>query len=199
MVSLPDCSPTVMAGLERARGYLKDAGYVVEESQLPEVERAAGIAGVASMAALAAEWEAVAPLMSQRGRHHMELMIDLIGPVSAADLSRAHDDRTRIAGEWSTFRRRFPLMLAPVCTEPPFAVGFDLTSSGLARIVRSMTVVLAVNVLGLPAVVVPVGVEEGVPQVAQIIGGPFDDYCCLDAAETIELAAGRWKPIDPIW
>ena len=55
-----------------------------------------------------------------------------------------------------------------------------------------MTVV--VNALGLPAVTVPVGISEGLPQVVQIIGPPFAEMRCLAAAEALEAQV---KPLTP--
>jgi amidase len=58
-----------------------------------------------------------------------------------------------------------------------------------------MTVV--VNALGLPAVTVPVGISDGLPQVVQIIGPPFAELRCLAAAAVLETAVGPLTPIDP--
>jgi amidase len=56
---------------------------------------------------------------------------------------------------------------------------------------------LAVNTLGLPAVAIPVGIGEGLPQVVQVIGPRYREDLCLDAAEAIEDRLGIITPIDP--
>jgi len=56
---------------------------------------------------------------------------------------------------------------------------------------------VAVNALGLPSAVVPVGVAEGLPQVVQLIGPPFEELRCLAAAEAIERQVEPLTPIDP--
>ncbi|HSK98157.1 MAG TPA: hypothetical protein VK891_16140 [Euzebyales bacterium] len=60
-----------------------------------------------------------------------------------------------------------------------------------------MRMAMAVNALGLPAVAVPVGVGDGLPQVVQIIGPRYREDLCLDAAAAIEQQLGTITPIDP--
>jgi amidase len=60
-----------------------------------------------------------------------------------------------------------------------------------------MRMVVTVNLLGLPAVAVPVGESDGLPQVVQIVGRRFREDTCLDAAESIEQRRGQLTPIDP--
>ena len=91
------------------------------------------------------------------------------------------------------------MVLGPVSTMQPFEVGFDLTSSdNTMKVAESLRLVVTCNLLGLPAVVVPVGVVDGLPQAVQIIGARYQDEACLDAAEAIEAALGIVTPIDPV-
>jgi amidase len=60
-----------------------------------------------------------------------------------------------------------------------------------------MRMAMAVNTLGLPAVAVPVGVANGLPQVVQVIGPRYREDLCLDAAQSIEERFGVLTPIDP--
>jgi amidase len=56
---------------------------------------------------------------------------------------------------------------------------------------------MAVNALGLPAVAVPVGTGDGLPQVVQVIGPRYREDLCLDAAAALEDRLGIITPIDP--
>jgi amidase len=56
---------------------------------------------------------------------------------------------------------------------------------------------IAINALGLPAVAVPVGIEEGLPQVIQVIGPRYREDLCLDGAVALEDELGIITPIDP--
>ena len=54
---------------------------------------------------------------------------------------------------------------------------------------------MAANARGLPAVAVPVGVRDGLPQVVQVIGPRYREDLCLDAA-VLEDRLGILTPID---
>ena len=60
-----------------------------------------------------------------------------------------------------------------------------------------MRMVLAVNLLGLPAVVLPAGTSAGLTQSVQVIAPRYREDLCLDAAAAIEAAAPMPTPIDP--
>jgi amidase len=105
--------------------------------------------------------------------------------------------RQSLARAWAEFQVTYPLILAPVSTLPPVAVGADLTPDGVAHLIQAMRMVVAVNLLGLPSASVPVGIDEGLPQAVQIIGPRYREDLCLDAAEALEQACGVFTPIDP--
>ena len=60
-----------------------------------------------------------------------------------------------------------------------------------------MRITVAVNLLGLPSVAVPVGVDGGIPQGVQVIGPRFREDLCLDAAEAIEARTTPLTPVTP--
>ncbi len=111
---------------------------------------------------------------------------------------RAIATRHRIATDWSLFMTRYPLVLGPVSTLPPFPVGFDVEGQEqLDRFIRSIVLTEVCNLLGLPSVAVPIRVSSGLPQAVQVIGQRFHEDLCFDAAEVIERQAGPLTPIDP--
>jgi Asp-tRNA(Asn)/Glu-tRNA(Gln) amidotransferase A subunit family amidase len=67
----------------------------------------------------------------------------------------------------------------------------------VAETIHGMRMAIAVNALGLPAVAVPVGTGDGLPQVVQVIGPRYREDLCLDAAAALEDRFGIITPIDP--
>jgi amidase len=108
--------------------------------------------------------------------------------------------RTGVQRDWWLFLERTPLVLAPVSTSLPYEVGFDVESEMRTRQVwRDCSTMMAVPVLGLPAMAVPTGTSGGLPVGVQVIGPRFREDLCLAAAEAIEARAGvaALLPIDP--
>lgn len=95
------------------------------------------------------------------------------------------------------FQETHPLIVAPICTAIPFTAGTDLTAAGVAETHRAMRMALAVNALALPAVVVTVGIGDGLPQAVQVIGPRYREDLCPGAAAAIEDRLGIITPIDP--
>jgi amidase len=111
---------------------------------------------------------------------------------------KALGERTRHVRDWMLFLERYPLVVGPVSTELPFEVGFDTTTAARAQdAARAQRLLVAVNLLGLPAVAVPVGRAADVPLGVQLIGSRYREDLCLDAAEVIEARHGLPTPIDP--
>jgi amidase len=67
----------------------------------------------------------------------------------------------------------------------------------VAQTIHDMRMAMAVNALGLPAVALPVGIADGLPQSVQVIGPRYREDLCLDAAEAMEERLGIITPMDP--
>jgi amidase len=116
----------------------------------------------------------------------------------AVAVEEAFITRLALLQAWGEFQERHPLILAPIATDIPGLAGSDLEEGRVAADIRTMRMAMAVNLLGLPAVAVPVGVAEGLPQAVQVIGPAFREDLCLDAAQAIEDRLGIITPIDPV-
>ena len=90
-----------------------------------------------------------------------------------------------------------PLIVAPIATDVPREAGTDLDDGRVAEDIRTMRMAMAMNALGLPAVAIPVGIRDGLPQAVQMIGPRYREDLCLDAAQAIEERLGTLTPIDP--
>jgi amidase len=192
-------SSQVARGVERAGKLLADAGYKVDEIEPPGIEEAAHI------------WRVVC--LGELQRHLEPAVKDICGPalLRAFDCYRAAlpgfdlemymgalARRLGLLRDWLGFFERYAVIVAPVGTEPPLATDADIESPAhTVSVIHSFRMTVAVNALGLPAAVVPVGVQDGLPQVVQIIGPPLQEMRCLAAAEAIERQVEPWTPIDP--
>jgi amidase len=105
--------------------------------------------------------------------------------------------RQSLLRAWGEFQEAHQLIVAPIFSDIPFEVGTDLDDGSVAETIRGMRMATAVNALGLPAVALPVGIGDGLPQVVQVIGPRYREDLCLDAAAALEDRLGIITPIDP--
>lgn len=190
-------STQVAAGVRRAGLALEAAGYAVDEVEPPSIELAAKAWMDMINPDLRAVWQLMSPVVAEDANRFMGAVFELFPEPDAGTKLQSFMVRQSVARAWANFEKSYPLIVAPICTEPPFVVGTDLTADGVASIVQSMRMVVTINALGLPAVALPVGIEQNLPQSVQVIGPRFREDACLDAAEAIESQVGIFTPIDP--
>ena len=192
--------PAIAAAVRRAADALADAGAIVEEVDPPQVLESAELWRTLTTAELLGVLDhVIRPLGSDDASTYLEqsmahvARLDLAGYVDG--LARRH----AIAAAWSQFFAGHDLVLGPVATQPLHAVGFDLGGPDNADALwLSHRLVVAVNLLGLPALVVPVGLDDShLPQGVQLIADRFRESTCLRAGLLVEQALGSVTPIDP--
>jgi amidase len=192
--------PSVAAAVRRAADALSAAGAIVELVEPPHVEEAAQLWRSLTTAEMHGLLDImVKPLGSAGAATYLAdsmthvPVLDLAGYVGA--LARRH----AIAIAWSHFLHDYDLVLGPVSTQPIQSVDFDLGGpDNTDALWHSHRLVIAMNLLGLPALVVPAGTDDhGVPQAVQLIGGRYHESDCLHAGQLIEQALGTLTPINP--
>lgn len=193
-------SPQVQGGVRSAARALEDAGYAVHELEPPGIDAAAHALHVMESApGIRAVWERMlAPTAPPDLRRFVEAFFAAAGDPDAVAVEEAFITRLALLQAWGAFQERHPLILAPIATDIPGLAGSDLEEGRVAADIRTMRMAMAVNLLGRPAVAVPVGVAEGLPQAVQVIGPAFREDLCLDAAQAIEDRLGIITPIDPV-
>jgi amidase len=185
--------PEIRDAVRRAGAMLRGPLFDVDEYVPSGLERAPNL-----WAFLFSQWPSAATRKWVEGREdelHWTLRESLAAAkpfdAEAIMLNLAARDRTRAA--LLRQMEEVPVLLMPVCGIPAFRHRdrrwtIDDTEIGLFQ--AMMPVVLA-NVLGLPAVTVPMGVSEaGLPLGVQLMGRPFEDELLLEVAIRLEESRG---------
>ena len=186
----------VKHGVLKAADTMADAGYEVDEIEPPSIDLAAKTA----LEMLAVDSALALGMMSAfppKVRGVIEALIELAGHPGPMRGMQAYMTRQALLRSWGEFQQEHPLILAPISTGLPFNASQGYTPAEVAEIVQDMRMTVAVNGLGLPAVAVPAGVEDGLPQAVQLIGPRYREDLCLDAAAAVEERVGTITPIDP--
>jgi amidase len=188
----------VQDGVRKAGNALEDAGYTVEEVEPPSIVAAAkALLDMLNTPETRAGWQYVAPSMPADTQRFMSAFYEVAGDPDPVATMQSFVVRQSLLRAWGEFQERYPLIVAPIFTDLPFEVGTDLADGRVAQTIRGMRMTLAVNALGLPAVALPMGIAEGLPQSVQVIGPRYREDMCLDAAAALEDRVGIITPIDP--
>lgn len=193
----------VNEALDTAAAWLGDAGYVVEEVELPLLEEAYRLWWLLVME----EFRQTMPLVEQVGdesikraaAHYYEVAQEWWGSAPGlVEYMKGYARRGTLIGRLQAFMQDFPLVLLPVSAEQPFEQDADIISVERARqVIAAQWSMVAIPTLGFPAISVPTAVVNGLPAGVQILGRRFREDTVFDAAEVIEARGGVLTPIDP--
>ena len=115
-----------------------------------------------------------------------------------AEYIRLGMERTQLMREWSVFLQDYEVIIGPVSNIRPFAPNEDIQTKERAKeIFSAHNLLVAVNLLGIPAATVFTGLQDDKPYGVQLIGWKYNEHLCLDLAQTIEDRVGTVTPIDP--
>jgi Asp-tRNA(Asn)/Glu-tRNA(Gln) amidotransferase A subunit family amidase len=197
---LAPVTPETAAAVRAAAGALRDQGFEVVEWQPENLDRAwklwwnlFGRAGQMSFSPMleghAAE---LSPLLREFRNWAME-----DGAPSGPELLDTLLERDVLRGRFLEKMDEFPILLCPVCSIPAFRHGEREWSVQGRKVtyLKAMAYAQWFNLLGTPAVVVPVArSSEGLPIGVQIVGRPWEEEAVLALAAKIEDACGGFCP-----
>ena len=195
--------PSVADALQQAADWLAEAGYEIVDTPTPGFTRAMELWFALQMPEIRVFlWPAIDRYGDLGIRRAMRLMLDAHPAEDGIPYMKALAERARLVRAWRQFLDQVPLVLAPVCTQPVYARGFDVQSvERTAEFWRECATLTAVPVLGVPALAVPTGIVDGLPMGVQILAARFREDLCLEAGEAIEARAGvaARLPVDIAW
>ena len=186
-----------VAAIRRAGKILESAGWLVEEVQPPEIDRVNEVWGHLLANDIAHAAPVLKQLMSESSAPILQKLLDRFAP-SAMAPAIVHMERYRLIRSWSHFFQTWPVVIGPVWPDRQFPINADLDpETGLDLTLRHMHFVTPGNLLGIPAVPVPMGLDQGLPLAVQVYADRWREDLCLEVAELIEQAEGSITPVSP--
>lgn len=194
--------PPVTDALNAAAASLRDAGYIVEEIELPLFVEAHKLWCLLVLEDL----RGIMPMIEKFGdeasklnlKYNYEVSKEWWGETTLEKYKQGYARRGTLIVQLQQFMEEYPLILTPVSAEQAFKQNIDIESVASNRhLMEVQWPMMAVPLLGFPAISVPVSVFEGLPTGVQLVGRRFREDTLFDAAEVIEAHASILTPIDP--
>ncbi len=196
---------SVDQALNEAAKQLSHAGYIVEEVDLPLLEEAYKLWYLLCME----EFRQIMPLVDEIGdigmktaaKHYYAVAEEWWGPnPGLTEYMNGYARRGTLIVELQKFLVKYPILLMPVSAEQAFEQDADIASVERMRtVMAAQWLMMAIPVLGFPALSVPTSIENGLPVGVQLLGRRFREDTLFDAAEILEAHNTIKIPITPAW
>lgn len=183
----------VIAMQRKAADHLADAGYRVKEVALPDLSGVWQLWCDIIMTELHVLQEAQMRSVASEGfQATLDGFLKLARLLDQKGYMQAIADRSGHIRQWLGFLEEHPVVLTPTTVLPTAETNADLAGDARVRELfwNDLRFISSINVLGLPAAVVPVGVLDGKPVGVQLIASRFREDQALDAAAAIERKVG---------
>ncbi|MFJ9846277.1 amidase [Kitasatospora sp. NPDC101155] len=192
--------PEIRAAVDEAAAALERAGYAVEEVRIPKLFESLECYGKLIMTEFGVRWSRTRELLTEKGAQNIDLFMERTPHTDLAEFLRQTGVRLGLQRDWAELLETHPLLLGPTCPQP--VPGADVLPAATdaeshARMMLPGALCTVTSLVGVPAVSVPTGLAEGLPQGLQVIGRMYREDLCLEAAEVIERHFGVLAPIDP--
>ncbi|KJC50363.1 amidase [Bradyrhizobium sp. LTSP885] len=183
----------VIALQRKAADYLADAGYAVSEVEVPDLNKVWQLwCDLIMTETRILQQDQMLATSSADFQKTFHGFMALANPLDQAGYMKAIAERSRHIRNWMMFLEQYPLVLMPTTVRRTPEVNADLGGDQRVKDLfwNDLRFISSINVLGLPAAVVPVGLHDGLPVGVQIVGSRYREDMCLDAAEAIEGKVG---------
>ena len=190
-------SPETRAAVRAAATALHDAGFIVDAFRPEGLDQARDLWRIIFVQGCAMAFAPTIEGRKDKLSHNMKEFLGLAAeqpPLTGKLLLNTLLDRDQLRSRFLSQMEQFPILLAPVCSIPAFPhneAGWGQKHG--ADYMRTMTYSQHYNLLGNPAVVVPIGRStEGLPIGIQVIGRPYKEDEVLAVAAVLDKQFG-WK------
>jgi amidase len=195
--------PAVDAAISTAARSLEDAGFEVEEVQLPLFAEAWRlwwqlVQGI--------EFEDLGRAIEEHGDEAIRRSADNQFAVT----KRMHSDfgldaymrgyarRGTLMRELQLFLQRFPVLLTPISAERTFEIDADVKDvDRMEQVIAAQWPMMSLALLGFPGLSVPVTNNGGLPIGVQLVGQKFREDVLLEVGSVIEARNDVTTPVTP--
>ena len=195
--------PEIRKGLDNAAAALRDAGYIVEQTDPPLLEETA-LMGYRSL--LGEVSTLLGPDIKAYGSPQIQQIFkdyfDYFPPFEGDALLKTLGQRTHYARQWGLFMEKYPLILAPFLPQPFFAPNRDCEGlAGVSDVLGAALWSYSINFIGHPSGCLPAGLAEikgqPYPINVQLIAQRWREDLCVAALQDIEARLGHL--CDDLW
>ncbi|MDZ7683909.1 MAG: amidase family protein [Gammaproteobacteria bacterium] len=124
--------------------------------------------------------ETLAPIMSPSATGLIESLLKQHDPATLPSIT-IFTERDRLATAWSLFFENHPVLIGPTWPDIPFLHDADIDpETGVETTLNRLQFITPGNLLGIPAVALPMGISEGLPTGIQIYADRWREDVCLD-------------------
>jgi amidase len=188
--------------LDAAAAWLRDAGFGVEEIDVPQLAEAHRLWLLLLYEDTRGLLPAIRALGGEAINRSQDIGYEIQAEVWGADVSletyiMGHVRRTALIAELQSLLTKYPVLVMPAAGAVAPEHDADLDPVRARELMASQWPNSAVPLIGFPALTLPTGVIDGLPGGVQLLGGRFGESALLDVAEAIELRAPALTPIDP--
>jgi amidase len=202
-VGVTALDPAVDAAISTAARSLEDAGFEVEEVQLPLFAEAWRlwwqlVQGI--------EFEDLGRAIEEHGDEAIRRSADNQFAVT----KRMHSDfgldaymrgyarRGTLMRELQLFLQRFPVLLTPISAERTFEIDADVKDvDRMEQVIAAQWPMMSLALLGFPGLSVPVTNNGGLPIGVQLVGQKFREDVLLEVGSVIEARNDVMTPVTP--
>ena len=106
---------------------------------------------------------------------------------------------TQFLRDWQLFLEKYPVLICPTSSEPPFPDLLDLED--FPRVIKAQLTQVGLPLMGIPGLSIFTGYNESpdgkIPMGAQLVGARFREDILISAAKEIEVRSPEIEIAEP--